>query len=99
MKYVVSWEPRASASEETQARSLQVFSKWSPSEQTTFLQFLGRVDGGGGFAVVETEDPALIAHDLAIFGAFFEMKAYPCLDIQESTRIAGEAVEFRHSVS
>jgi hypothetical protein len=34
MKYVVTWESRANASEELQARSLQVFSKWSPAEGT-----------------------------------------------------------------
>jgi len=95
MKYVVTWEGRAGASEEVQARSLQVFSKWSPAEGNVFLQFVGRVDGRGGFAVVETEDVTLIARDMAIFSAFFEMSVYPVLDIQESARIGGEAVEFR----
>jgi hypothetical protein len=63
MKYVVAWESRAGASEDVQARSLQVFSKWSPAEGTTFLQFVGRVDGRGGFAVVEAEDVTLVARD------------------------------------
>ena len=67
MKYVVSWETRQTASEEMQARGLQVFSKWTPSEGTTFHQFLGRVDGRGGYAVVETDDPALVAKDMAVF--------------------------------
>ena len=58
MKYVVTWESRATASEELQARSLQVFSKWTPAEGTDFLQFVARVDGRGGFAVVETDDVA-----------------------------------------
>jgi len=98
MKYVVSWEPRPNATEEVQARGLEVFSKWSPAEGATFLQFVGRVDGAGGFAVVETDDPALLARDTAIFGAFFDMRVYPVLDIEESARIAGEAVEFRGSV-
>ena len=99
MKYVVAWEGRAGASEEVQARSLQVFSKWSPAEGSVFLQFVGRVDGRGGFAVVETEDVALIARDMAIFTAFFDMSVYPVLDIQESARIGGEAVEFRATTS
>ena len=70
MKYVVSWQPKSTESEEVQARSLQVFSKWSPPEGTTFLQFLGRIDGTGGFAVVETDDPALLASATAVFSAF-----------------------------
>ena len=40
MKYVVSWKTRANASEGDQARSLQVFGKWSPAEGTNFVQFL-----------------------------------------------------------
>ncbi|HET9871594.1 MAG TPA: DUF3303 family protein [Propionibacteriaceae bacterium] len=99
MKYVVSWESRAGAAEDVQAKSLQVFSKWSPSEGTEFLQFVGRVDGRGGFAVVETDDVALIARDMAIFTAFFDMSVYPVLDIQESARIGGEAIQFRQSAA
>jgi len=76
-----------------------VFSKWSPTEGTTFLQFVGRVDGGGGFAVVEAEDVTLIARDMAIFTAFSDMSVYPVLDIQESARIGGEAVEFRNAAN
>jgi Protein of unknown function (DUF3303) len=97
MKYVVAWEGRGNASEEVQARSLEVFGKWSPSPETSFVQFVGRVDGRGGFAVVETEDVALIARDMAIFSAFFEMSVFPVLDIQETAQIGGEAVEFRRS--
>ena len=46
---------------------MHVFSQWSPADGNVFLQFVGRVDGRGGFAVVETEDVALIARDMAIF--------------------------------
>jgi hypothetical protein len=98
MKYVIAWEPRSSATEEVQTRGLQVFNKWSPAEGVNFLQFVGRVDGPGGFAVVETDDPALITRDTAIFSPFLDFTVYPVLDIEESTRIAGEAIEFRGSV-
>jgi hypothetical protein len=97
MKYVVSWETRANASEEDQARSLQVFGKWSPAEGTNFVQFLGRVDGRGGFAVVETDDVTLIARDMAVFGAFFDMSVYPVLDVEQTAQIVGDAIQFRQS--
>ena len=98
MKYIVSWETRPNASEEVQARSLQVFGKWSPAEGTNFVQFLGRVDGRGGFAVVETDDVTLIARDMAVFGAFFDMSVYPVLDIEQTAQIIGDAIQFRQSV-
>ena len=49
--------------------------------------------------MVETDDPTVIAHDLAVFGAFFDMDLYPVLDIMESTRIDSEAVEFRAAIT
>ena len=99
MKYVVMWETRQSTREETQARGLDVFSKWSPSEGTDFQQFLGRVGGRGGFAAVETGDPALVAKDMATFGPFFEFSLYPVLKIAETAAIGMEAVQMRASIS
>ena len=98
MKYVVSWETRPNVTEESAARSLQVFSKWSPSEGATFREFLGRIDGGGGFAVVETDDAALIAKDVAPFTAWFEFRVVPVLEIADAAAIEGEAVAFLSSV-
>ena len=99
MKYVISWETRAGITEESAARSLQVFGKWSPSEPAAFKEFLGRLDGNGGFAVVETDDPAQIAKDTAPFSSWFEFHVYPCLEIAESAGIDMEAVAFLESIS
>lgn len=99
MKYVVQWTAHGNADEATQKRGLQVFSKWAPSENATFHQFLGRVDSRGGFAVVETDDPTTIARDAGIFGAFFDFEVYPCLDIVETAAIGAAAVEFRESIA
>jgi len=97
MKYVITWQERGNSTEEIQARSLAVFSRWSPDEGTTFLQFVSRIDGGGGFAVVETDDPRLIARDMAIFGAFLDMGVYPVLDIQDGVAISASAITFLQS--
>lgn len=97
MKYVVSWVPRSNATEESVARSLQVFGKWTPT--ATFTGFYGRVDGQGGFAVIEADDPKLIATDIAPFVAWFEFAVHPVLDITETAMIDAEAMEFLASVS
>jgi hypothetical protein len=99
MKYVVTWENRSNATEETAARSLQVFSKWTPQEGSTFKEFLARVDGRCGFAVVETDDPTLVLRDTALFGAFFDFSVYPVLEIADSTAIEMETVEHLRSIS
>jgi hypothetical protein len=97
MKYVVSWVPRSNATEESVARALQVFGKWTPA--ATFTGFYGRVDGEGGFAVIEADDPKLVATDIAPFGAWFEFAVHPVLDITDTAMIGAEAVEFVASVS
>lgn len=99
MKYVVSWELRPGATEESAARSLQVFSKWSPTRPEAFREFLGRVDGNGGFAVVETDDPKELATDTAPFAGFFEFHAYPCIEIADTAAIDMEAIAFLESIS
>jgi hypothetical protein len=99
MKYVVSWELRPSATEETLARSLQVFGKWSPREGADFKEFLSRVDGRGGFAVVETDDPSLILRDSALFGNYFDFSVFPVLEIAEATAIEMETAEHLASIT
>ena len=93
MKYVVTWENRPSATEETAARGLAVFSKWAPQEGSNFREFLGRVDGRGGFAVVETDDAATIAKDVAPFGGFFDLQ-----EIADTAAVGMEAVAFLQSI-
>lgn len=99
MKYVVMWEASPSRSEESGARSLQVFGKWAPPEGATFHEFVGRIDGGGGFAVVETDDVHGLMRDAFTFGAFFDWHVYPVVEIGEVAAAASEAVEFLGSVS
>jgi hypothetical protein len=99
MKYVITWEARPNVTEESTKRGLAAFSKWSPSHPEHFLAFLGRIDGNGGFAVVETEDPAEVARDTGPFTTWFEFHVYPCLEIAETATIAGEGLAFLESVS
>jgi hypothetical protein len=98
MKYVVSWISKAGVSEAESERSLAVFAKWSPLPATAFSEFVGRLDGRGGFAVVETDDATAVLRDAAIFGAWFDFDVCPVVDIVELVRVAGEAAEFRKTV-
>ena len=99
MKYVISWVAKPNLGEAEAARSLQVFGKWSPSEKATFEQFLGRADAKGGFAVVTTDDIDVIAHDMAIFGTWFDMEVIPVLEIGDLAAISNEALQFMASIS
>jgi hypothetical protein len=103
MKYLVSWTTRAGASaadnEETVKRVLAVYSKWSPPGDATFHQFLTRLDGTGGCAVVETDNPASVAEGPSKFSPYFEFEITPMLDIAEGIPLLNEGIEYRDSIS
>jgi hypothetical protein len=102
MKFVVSWKPRVGGSAaETDAdtkKGLAAFAAWSPPDGITYHQFLSRLDGGG-YAVVETDNPALVAEGPAKFAPWFDFEVVPVLDIGEIIPIAQEAIAFRGSVA
>ena len=103
MKYLVSWTARAGGSakdnEAAVKRSLDVFGKWSPPADSTFHQFVARLDGTGGYAIVETDNPASVAEGPAKFGTLFDFTVVPVIDIMESVAIGQDAIEFRDSIS
>lgn len=102
MKFLVAWKIRPGGSggeaEKDAERGLQVFGKWSPPSDETFHQFLGRLDGTGGYAVVETDNPDALGEAAAKFGVWFNFEIVPVNDIGETTRLASEAVAFRRGV-
>lgn len=103
MKYVISWKPRPGGSgtdnEVSTSRFSNLLKSWTPAKGTTIHQYVVRIDGEGGFAVIESDDPVGIAKTIFGFAPFFEYTAYPVVDGEEGVRAASEAEEFRLSVS
>jgi hypothetical protein len=99
MKYVVSWtiRPGGSAEERVQLGDelLAAFGRWTPPATETFHQFLGRLDGQGGVAVVETDNPADVLQGPAFFGSWLEFSIVPVVDIAESVAVLAEGSRFR----
>ena len=87
MKYVMAWTSRLGGSgkdnEDGVQRAWQLFSKWQPPACTTFHQFVGRIDGEGGFAVVETDDPAELLDGTSKFAPFNVFQIYPVIDMND----------------
>ncbi len=102
MKYVFSWTYKwngsAAENEAGFERALQVFAKWTPPAGTTFHQFVGKLDGTGGFAVVETDNPMELADAPSKFGYFAEYRIDPVADMTEAAQVFQQGVEFRKSV-
>ena len=101
MKFVITWKVRSGSSSEgneaATVRILEMFSKWSTPTDSTFHQFLGRLDGSGGFAVVETDSPDSLGDAPSKFSPYLEFEIIPVADIAESVGLLSEGVEFRKS--
>ena len=98
MKYVISMTflRNGSAAENIagQKALLDLYAKWKPPAGTTFHQFLGRIDGGGTFAVVETDNPAELMDTTSKFGAFVDYQIYPVVEIADAVQAGNEAISF-----
>jgi Protein of unknown function (DUF3303) len=103
MKYAVAWAYRlngsAAENEDSLRRGLAVFSKWTQPQSTTYHQFVGRLDGMGGCAVVETDNPADLADTTSKFAMIAEYQIYPVIDIAQAAQALQGGVEFRDSIS
>lgn len=96
MLFHVQWE-FIDTSEEGEKRSLAVFSRWSPPEETDFQAFYGFADGTGGFAIVEADTAAAIAQAMAPFYPWLRFNAKPILPAEEAAAIAGAGIAFREA--
>jgi hypothetical protein len=103
MKYVVTWTFRSFGSvtqqEASASRLLKVYSEWTPPASVTFHQFVGRIDGSGGYQVVETDSPADLAETTAKFAPFADFRVEPVLDIADAAGAAKAGIDFRASIS
>ena len=96
MKFVITWTGRAGGSaadrRKSAADALKLLGSWRPSESGEMREWLTRVDGNGGFAVVEGDDAGELLKDLAVWNSFFEYRVYPVLDVGDAAAKQQEAM-------
>jgi uncharacterized protein DUF3303 len=101
-KYVVSWKVRsggtAQQNHDDGKKLLDTFAKWQIPADQNFLQFLARADGQGGYAVVETDNPASLADAPAKFSTWLEFDIDPVIDIMDNVAVIAAGAEFRESI-
>jgi hypothetical protein len=102
MKFVLEYSDRSTGSVADNlaaAESAQkLLSNWTPSPTATIHQWVQRCDGGGGFAVIETDDAAAMYKDLATWSPWNQFQIHPVLDILDATPLADEALAIARSV-
>jgi len=101
-KYLMSWKNRAGSSAQQNHDDgksiLETFAKWQTPADQKWSEFLMRVDGGGGFAVIETADQAGLMDGVSKFITWLEFDIVPVVDIMDGVPVLAAGTEFRESV-
>jgi len=95
MNYVVTFEyPYKPADDEETAIAFKVFDSFNAKKpdlpQVKIHAYFGRLDGHGGFVVVETDEPPALLRIALMFQPFFEYYIYPVVDIQDFASVSRE---------
>lgn len=98
-KYVIQWTDRGNSDIASARRLSDLFSKWQPSPSSTFHQFVERVDGQGGFAVVDSDNPADLLRDAALFSPWLVFEVYPVMDIMDAFAVQQDALATLESLA
>jgi hypothetical protein len=101
-KYLVTWRARQSGTAQQNhddgKKLLETFGKWQPPADQTFLQFLARLDGRGGCAVIETDNPAGLFDAPSKFGTWLEFEVVPVVDIMDGVTGLAAGAAFRETI-
>ena len=95
MQFLVIYRLRSS-SEESDRRTLQLFSNWAPPFE--FKAHWARGDSEGGVALVEADSAAQVLEGTAPWTAYFQFDITPAIPIEEAIPIFQKANEWRASV-
>jgi hypothetical protein len=84
------------SSEESQKRSLQLFTNWEPP-----VEFKGHwaLATGGGIAIVEADSAAAMVEAIAPYTPFLDFKVEPVVSIEDAVPIFMKTNAWRDSIS
>jgi len=103
VKFVVGWRGLQGRSvkkrRRDQRRALNAFVRWLTPDDQVIHQFVVRVDGGGGFAVIETDRAAGLLESVAKFSPWFEFEVFPVVDVAEAVGALDTAASWLDFVS
>ena len=84
--------------EETEKRSLSLFTNWRPPAGYEFKSHYAFGDGSGGVAIVEASSSAAILEAHGPWGPFFEFKIIPIVEIEKAVPVFQRVQAWRESI-
>jgi hypothetical protein len=97
MLFAVTYTVR-NATEETEKRSLNLFTQWKPPSGYEFKAHYALCDGRGGLVIAEAATTAALLEAHAPWAPFFEFQAVPILEIERAVPIFQKVNAWRDSV-
>jgi hypothetical protein len=102
MKFLVSYTAREVGTPDeaikANRRLLEVFSKWQPEPSQNIQAFLNRLDGRGGYTIVETDDAAGLLLSSDEFSPWFNFEVIPVMDVADAVAVGERAMAFLESI-
>jgi hypothetical protein len=100
-KYVLTWKYALTSAQENHQsvkKLLPTFAKWQQPTDQDWQQLVQRVDFQGGYAIIETDNPAGLHAEVAKFMTWSEFEVIPVVDIADSVPLMQGGVEYRESI-
>ena len=102
MKFVLAYTTREGSDAEDNLKSAEsaqkLIANWTPSPNANITEWVQRVDGDGGFCVMDTDNAKDMFRDLAVWSPWLKFDVYPVLDILDASPITDEAIHIASSV-
>jgi hypothetical protein len=95
MLFAAVYTPK-NETEDSQKRSLQLFSSWTPPFE--FKSHHTRADGKGGIAIFEADDPRVVLEGIAPFTPFFDFDVTPVTEVENAVPVFQQVNDWRDSV-
>lgn len=97
MLLAVTYKPKENVTEESEKRSLNLFTNWTPPQGFEFKAHY--VTGSGkGIAIVEAASALVVLEAMAPFGPYLDFDSEPCADISETVPVTLKTYAWRDSV-
>lgn len=97
MLFAAIYTNKPTQTEESDKRSLQLFTSWTPPFE--FKAHYARGDGNGGIAIFEAADALTVVEGIAPWGPFFDFEVTPVVDIADAVPVFMKVNAWRDSVS
>ena len=99
MLFQVSWIRRDGLTEEADRRLLSILEKLEGRDGVTVHSWVERIDGNGGFGLLEADDAQALAAGFPIFAPYLSFEVVPVIQHADGVAVLAAAVAFRDGLS